>query len=434
MPKSRDYDDGKRHRAYIFVAWPTFYSKLSERVIRNFDWMDNHVYDHLKNDVKYLVAGREICPDTGKEHHQGYVIWKNGKTKQASCRLFPEATSLIIQRADDDFDAAKYCWKDGDLVVEMNKRPTPGSRNDISGVRALVKAGNGMRAVTDSTESFQAIRTAEVMLRYHEPVRTWKPEVFWYWGAPGTGKTRLARKQAGKDAWISGRSLLWWHNYDAHENVIIDDFRDSFCSFQELLRILDREPYLLEIKGSFRQLLAKRIWITSCRPPKSVYTTGEDTDQLLRRIDRVVHFEPSVKHLPMAKPATYRCVDGEMILDEDSPEDRIGDWGLDASCLLADAPQDDAAEVKHGGDVVLPSDDDDVAEQNAERVAEMRDKLRTLRQHVDVAPSNLKFGFPTQGSGVISRAEPGPDPPAMGNGGLTADDLECLEAMLSDLL
>jgi len=427
-------DDNKRHRAYVFTAWPTFFSKLNKREIHSFEWLDNHVYDNILDDVKYLVVGREICPETGKKHHQGYVIWKNGKTKQATCRLLPEATRVDVQRADDDHDAARYCWKDNDLVVEAGSRPAPGSRTDIRSVRALVKAGNGMKAVTEATESYQALRTAEIMLRYHEPVRTWKPEVFWYWGAPGTGKTKLARKQAGRDAWISGRSLLWWHDYDAHENIIIDDFRDTFCSFQELLRILDREAYSLEIKGSFRQLLAKRIWITSCKPPQSVYNTREDTDQLLRRIDRVVHFEPSVKHLPLAKPATYRCVDGEMILDEDSPEDRIGDWGLDASCLLADSPQDELEEVKHGG-VVLPSDDDaDVAAQNAERVAELQDKLRTLRQHVDAATSNLKFGFPTQGSGVVSRAAPGPDQPATGEGVMTADDFDCLEAMLSDLL
>ena len=92
--------------------------------------------------------------------------------------------------------------------------------------------------------------------------------------------------------WESGRNLKWWEGYDAHPNVLIDDFRKDFCTFHELLRILDRYPYRIEVKGTSRQLLAKRIIITCPYHPEIIYDTREDIGQLLRRITKIVYIGP----------------------------------------------------------------------------------------------------------------------------------------------
>lgn len=92
-----------------------------------------------------------------------------------------------------------------------------------------------------------------------------------------------------KDPWVSGKDLKWWNGYDGEEEVIFDEFRGDSCKFSELLRILDRYPYTVEVKGGFRQLLAKKIVITSCYAPETVYKKNEeDIKQLMRRIDKVV--------------------------------------------------------------------------------------------------------------------------------------------------
>jgi len=136
--------------------------------------------------------------------------------------------------------------------------------------------------------SFQAIQVAKEMLKYAEVKRTWKPDVRWYHGSTGSGKTRSAVEEF-PNAWMSGRNLKWWEGYDAHPEVIIDDFRRDFCTFHELLRILDRYEYRVETKGGSRQLLAKVMIITCPWAPEVLYSTrsSEDVSQLCRRIDNI---------------------------------------------------------------------------------------------------------------------------------------------------
>jgi len=91
---------------------------------------------------------------------------------------------------------------------------------------------------------------------------------------------------------VSGKSLKWFDGYDAHPDIIVDDFRRDFCTFHELLRILDRYPFRVETKGGSRQLLAKNTVITCPWKPDIIYQSRsqEDIGQLLRRIDEVKLF------------------------------------------------------------------------------------------------------------------------------------------------
>lgn len=128
------------------------------------------------------------------------------------------------------------------------------------------------------------------ILQYLEPQRDWAPEVYWFYGPTGSGKTRKAFELC-EDPWISDQGLRWWDGYDGHEDVIIDDFRKDFCKFHELLRILDRYPYRVEVRGGSRQLLARRIFITSLYSPEETYHMREDIGALTRRITEVRRFE-----------------------------------------------------------------------------------------------------------------------------------------------
>jgi hypothetical protein len=75
--------------------------------------------------------------------------------------------------------------------------------------------------------------------------------------------------------------------------VIIDDYRCSFCQFNELLRLLDRYPYQAQIKGGTVELIAPNIYITAPKAPAEMWATRteEDLQQLLRRIDHVREFK-----------------------------------------------------------------------------------------------------------------------------------------------
>lgn len=249
------------------------------------------IKDYSGLNFKYLIYGVETCPDTGKTHHQGYAEFETNRRLSALKKF--NSTIHWELRQGTQAQAIDYCMKDGEFVEfgEKKGKSNQGSRSDIKLAKKLVSEGAGMKTIIEQVDSYQAVRMAELSLKYSEKKRNWETNVIWLHGPTGSGKTRKAVELSGDNYWMSGRNLKWWEGYDAHENVIIDDFRKDFCTFHELLRILDRYPYTLEVKGTSRQLLAKQIIITSCYAPDVVYDTREDVAQLLRRISRIEKLE-----------------------------------------------------------------------------------------------------------------------------------------------
>jgi len=236
----------------------------------------------------YLIFGREVG-ENGTPHLQGYLHFKNPRSWNSIRKWM---TNWHLEPAvSTPLKNFEYCSKDGDFE-EFGTRPVgERKRTDLDEVKEMVKKGKPMREIVEVVSSYQSFRFAEGLYKYMEKGRNWEPEVYWFYGPTGTGKTRKAFEMA-PDAWVSARDGKWWEGYDAHEDVILDDFRGDFCKFHELLRILDRYPYRIEFKGGSRQLLAKRIFVTSCYHPSEVYkyATEEKMDQLLRRIKVLMKF------------------------------------------------------------------------------------------------------------------------------------------------
>eukprot|EP00481_Brizalina_sp_1-RS-2013_P002279 TRINITY_DN5_c0_g1_i11.p1 TRINITY_DN5_c0_g1~~TRINITY_DN5_c0_g1_i11.p1 ORF type:complete len:150 (-),score=19.88 TRINITY_DN5_c0_g1_i11:574-1023(-) len=143
-----------------------------------------------------------------------------------------------------------------------------------------------MRDIVSSATSFQSIRMAEIKFKYFEPQRSWKTQVYWFYGKSGLGKTKKAVEMC-EDPYMCLENNKWWEGYDGHDDVIIDDYRRDFCKFRVLLQLLDRYPVRVECKGGSRQFRAKRLFITSPKSPKDTWEgrTDEDLYQLTRRID-----------------------------------------------------------------------------------------------------------------------------------------------------
>lgn len=237
----------------------------------------------------YIIVGDEVG-EQGTHHHQGYIFFKNARAFGGVKDILPPGCHIEAAKGTP-MQNKEYCSKQG-ILYEDGTIPIQGKRNDLATVKQMIAEGATMSQVVDAVDSYQAIRGGELILKYKEQPRSWVPTVYWFWGPTGAGKTRTAAEMA-PNAWWSGKSLRWWDGYDAHEDVIIDDFRGDFCTFHELLRILDRYEYRIEVKGGSRQLRARRIFITSPYSPKGAYPNcGEQIAQLLRRISEVRAFPP----------------------------------------------------------------------------------------------------------------------------------------------
>ena len=177
----------------------------------------------LVNLCKYVVWGYEIG-ESGTPHLQGYAELIK-RTRFASIKKILERAHIETRRGTQK-EAADYCKKDGDFV-EFGKMKKQGERGDLNAAKQIA-LDDGMRGVARIVNNIQAIKVAEKFLEYNEPERDWKPTVVWIWGPTGSGKSRMARDITNDDVYTKNNGTKWWNGYDAHEDVIIDDFRDSW--------------------------------------------------------------------------------------------------------------------------------------------------------------------------------------------------------------
>jgi len=253
------------------------------------NYNDAHFQQLTAIKTKYLVYGLEVG-ESGTPHIQAYMELPSARTLSALKKRLPGAH--LEPRVGTPEQAANYCKKDGEFT-EIGEISQQGKRNDILDVCTSIKEGKSFEEILDTATSYQSLQIAKIAMPYKEPVRDWVPNVYWYWGPPGTGKSHAAfhshpesriHKQAG--------STKWWQGYDRHDVVIIDDLRQRHIDFVRLLELLDRYPTTVENKGGSRQFVPHHIYITAPYTPQSMFSDeGENIDQLIRRITEIVHFD-----------------------------------------------------------------------------------------------------------------------------------------------
>ena len=231
--------------------------------------------------TEYIIVGDEIGKE-GTRHLQIYFRLKNAKSFSKIKKEFPRAHIEAAKGSDEQNRV--YCSKQT-ILREDGEISQQGRRNDLSILTEEIQKAPKMRELIQHCTNLQSIRTAEKLLEYYEPKRNWKPKVSWYYGKTGTGKSHDAWDELPEayDAMENGK---WWCGYDGHTQVIIDDYRIEWCSWKTLLKLLDRYPMKIEVKGGHRQFLAKEIIITAPYSPEDMFMgIGEDVKQLTRRID-----------------------------------------------------------------------------------------------------------------------------------------------------
>lgn len=253
-------------------------------------------------ECSYMIFQREVCPLTGRKHLQGFVRFKHPRMFTGVQKIFEQVvghkkTHIEFRKASAD-KALEYCMKedtrDPDFPEPFEKgdKPEQGKRTDLDAIKKRLDDRERLSTIIqDMPANYQGLKFAESYYRYAKRSKEKRDvTVFWYYGRTGTGKTRKALEETGDDVWMSCGDLKFWNGYTGEEDVILDDFRANHCTLEYLLRILDVNQVFVNIKNGFVPLLAKRIFITSCRHPEKMYRCNEHMDQLTRRITGGIFF------------------------------------------------------------------------------------------------------------------------------------------------
>lgn len=261
--------------------------------------------DEVKSDlndsgfVRYGIFQKEVCPDTQRAHLQGYCEFDRPIRLARFQRILPGVH--CERRRGSRNRARNYCRKedtriDGPWEIGEWEAGGQGRRTDLTEIKARIEDGAGPRQIADEyfnqwvvyRRSFAAYRDLLQQPRQHIT------EVHILWGEAGSGKTR--------HVWELGLSVyplphpnggsVWFDGYNGEQVLLLDDFY-GWIPVHLLLKLGDRYPLRVPIKGGMTQFVSTKLYITSNKPWSDWYKWDELGHELKqafnRRITTCVH-------------------------------------------------------------------------------------------------------------------------------------------------
>lgn len=221
---------------------------------------------------RYIIIGEEVCPTTGKNHWQMFVYFKNPRSVNATIKRF-KPRHVEVMRATPK-EAADYCKKEGKFH-ELGECPAQGERTDLEEIRGMID--RGVPTVDIAEHSFakwcQYGKRFEEYRGLKEEKRMWKTRVVILHGPPGTGKSREAHTLENvASLTISGDvKCPFISGYNGEDNVLFDDFEPGLIDRAYILKLLDRYPMQINIKGGSRNWKPRNVIFTTNDNPQEWY-------------------------------------------------------------------------------------------------------------------------------------------------------------------
>lgn len=243
------------------------------------DWcftdFDTSNYDDKKfSNIRYICYGIEFCPETNKEHKQGFVIF-NRTCRVPKCKEWMgrgPGVHVEPRRGTRD-EAREYCFKSGGSKYEWGEY-------DAMTKEALFKKSK--RWLLDNGYD-------EFYCRFFRAIQEKQPKgdkwrnvhVVWLWGEPGSGKTRKVMEMQSVYKWDS--PYQWFDGYEGEDILLIDDYEPGEVAPRVLKNVLDGYQYKLNIKGGHTYALWTKVYITSN------YDFYELPESTIKGMDRRIH-------------------------------------------------------------------------------------------------------------------------------------------------
>lgn len=126
----------------------------------------------------------------------------------------------------------------------------------------------------------------------YAPQRDSAPDVFVLWGSTNTGKTSAVFDAHDHSDIYMHTGSMWFDGYDGHSVALFDDFDGKEFRISYLLKLLDRYPFRVPVKGGFVSWYPRTIYITSNLNPVLWYPNADSQHflALRRRFTKVTHY------------------------------------------------------------------------------------------------------------------------------------------------
>jgi len=221
---------------------------------------------HIQTKVHYAIVGREVGEE-GTPHLQVYLYYKNPtkRTMDTWTRLLGTNRYHVEVARGSPTENREYCSKEGNFQ-EWGVLPV--AQNDrYKEVIELLQSGGSVKDAiilhpqigVTCYKNLKAIRNEFAAERSANE----KTALFWFYGPPGSGKSRYA-KAIDPDYYKKPAGYWWDETYLQQKVVLMDDFRPSKeLPLEELLNLVDYGKHTIPVKGCFRKFNSKIIVITS---------------------------------------------------------------------------------------------------------------------------------------------------------------------------
>jgi len=278
------------------------------------DWVyDMTFWDAFweKEKPYYMVMGHEICPDTGKNHLQGFIQFKSQRSLTATEKKvrYPDPVTgksirwiTPMRKGKTPLANEIYCKEDGKFK-EWGSPPSAseqGARTDLYSIASDIMSGTvtSMLQVAKANPGaiYQYGRGFERLfdIKLKERKRTMKTEVIAYWGPTGTGKSYHALEAPGQeDVEIVFADAGFINGYSGEDRVCFEEFDPKMMSRAVFLQITDKHRCKVNLKGSHSNWTPRVIYFTSNSNPAYWYagTNGRPDEAVFRRFDKIVELK-----------------------------------------------------------------------------------------------------------------------------------------------
>jgi hypothetical protein len=275
-------------------------------------WSDEALNTIRETNPTYMCWAPENAPTTGKFHWQTYVYYKTQKVLDNLRKKVKSIGSVELARGTAEenrtYIFGPYNKKGKEKPAnpdakEVGTLPVQGKRSDLQDFReAIVSGKRGRDLSMDFLEVKAKYPKLEALLSSEEDEQVARqmyrdglePEVTVLIGAPGVGKTRYAfDKHGDENIYVMPcgdgcAKSVWWDNYRGQDVIILDDFEGQI-QYRYLLRLLDRYPFQMQIKGGYCWRRCTKIYITSNVDIDLWYPAEGDCAALRRRISAIIH-------------------------------------------------------------------------------------------------------------------------------------------------